>query len=102
MIYLCEVVAQGVQSFGSTLCTQTTSVDIPMTEAMNHNRMYVPSSINGVEQSVEKQYIQGMIVGIEMMEDENHVKPSVVQISKRQEKKRKVQDGHKTTLYAKW
>ena len=23
MIYLCEAVAQGVQSFGSTLCTQT-------------------------------------------------------------------------------
>ena len=23
MIYLCEVVAQGVQSFGSTLCTRT-------------------------------------------------------------------------------
>ena len=80
----------------------TTSVNMPLMEAMNHNRMCVPSSINGVDKSVEKQDIQGTIVGIEMMATENHVKPSVVQISKRQEKKRKVQDGHKTTLYAEW
>ena len=75
---------------------------MPMTEAMNHNRMCVPSSINGAEKSVEKQDIQGTIVGIEMMEAENHVKQSVVQITKRQAKKRKVQDAHKTTLYVKW
>ena len=31
-----------------------TSVDMPMTEAMNHNRMCVPSSINGADKSVEK------------------------------------------------
>ena len=74
-------------------------VDNPMTEAMNHNRMCVPSSINGAQQSVEKQDIQ---VGIEMMEVEIHVRPCVVQITKRQAKKRKFQDGHKTTLYAKW
>jgi len=37
-----------------------------------------------------------------MMEAENHVKPGVVKITKRQAKKRKVQDDHKTTLYAKW
>ena len=78
-----------------------TSVDIPLVETMNHNRMCVPSSINGAEQSVEKQDIQGTIVGIEMMTVENHVKPSVVQITKRQAKKRKFQDGHKTILYAK-
>ena len=79
-----------------------TSVDMPMIEAMNHNRMCVPSSINGVEKSVEKKDIQGTFVGIEIMAAENHVKPSVVQITKKQAKKRKVQDGHKTTLYAKW
>ena len=73
-----------------------------MMKAMNHNRMCVPSSINGAEKIVEKQDIQGTIVGIEMMVAENHVKPSVIQITKRQEKKRKVQDGHKTTFYAKW
>ena len=80
----------------------STSVDIPMTEVMNHNKMCVPSLINGIEKSVEKQDIQGTIVGLEMMVAENHVKPSVVQITKRQAKRRKVQDGHKTTLYAKW
>ena len=77
-----------------------TSVDMPMTRAMNHNRMCVPSSINDVEQSVEKQDIQGTIVGIEMMAAENHVKLSVVQITKRQAKKRKIKEGHKKTLYA--
>ena len=70
-----------------------------MMKAMNHNRMCVPSSINGAEKSVEKQDIQ---VGIEMMAVEIHVRPSVVQITKRQAKKIKVHDGHKTTLYAKW
>ena len=82
-----------------------TSVDMPMTKSTNQNRMCVPSSINDVEKSVEKQDIQGTIVGIEMMATENHVKLSVVQITKRQAKKRKVQDGqdgHKTILYAKW
>ena len=74
---------------------------MPLTEAMNHNRMCVPSSINGAEKRVEKQDIKGTIVDIEMMVAENHVKPSVVEITKRQAKKRKVQDGHKTTLYAK-
>ena len=62
---------------------------MPMTEAMNHNRMCVPSSINGTEQSVEKQDTQGTMVGIEMMEDENHVRSSVVQKTKRQAKKEK-------------
>jgi len=75
---------------------------MPMMEAMNHNRMCVPSSINGADHSGEKQDIQGTVVGIEIMEAENHVKPSVVKITKRQAKKRKVQDDHKTTLYAKW
>ena len=56
---------------------------MPQMEAMNYNRMCVPSSINGAEQSVEKQDIQGTIVGIEMMAAENHVKTSVVQITKR-------------------
>ena len=76
------------------------SVDMPLTEAMNYNRMCVPSSINGTKKSVEKKGIQGTIVGIKMMVAENHVRSSVVQITKRQGKKRKVQDGHKTTLYA--
>jgi len=31
-----------------------TSVDMPMMEAMNHNRMCVPSSINGAKHSGEK------------------------------------------------
>ena len=75
---------------------------MPLTEAMNHNRMCVPSSINGVDKSVEKQDIQGTIVGVEIMAAKNHVKLSVVQITKGQEKKRKFQDGHKTTLNAKW
>ena len=79
-----------------------TSVYMLMTEAMNHNRMCISSSISGTHQSVEKQDIQETIVGIKMMEAENHVKPSVVQIIKRQAKKRKFQDGHKTTLYEKW
>ena len=69
---------------------------------MNHNRMCVPSSIKDIEQIVKKQDIQGKIVGIEMITTKNHVKPSVAQITKRHAKKRKVQDGHKTTLYAKW
>ena len=30
----------------------STSFDMPLTEAMNHNRICVPSSINGAEQSV--------------------------------------------------
>ena len=51
---------------------------------MNHNRMCVPSSINAIEKSVEKQDIQGKNFGIEMMATGNHVKPSVVQITKRQ------------------
>ena len=34
-----------------------TSVDMSLTEAMNHNRMCVPYSINGAEKSVEKQDI---------------------------------------------
>ena len=38
-----------------------TSVDMSMMEAMNHNRMFVPSSINGVDKTVEKQDIQGTI-----------------------------------------
>ena len=29
-----------------------TSADMPLTEAMNHNRMCVPSSISGAQQSV--------------------------------------------------
>ena len=82
-----------------------TSVDMPMIESINHNIICVPSSIKYIEQIVKKQDIQGKIVGIEMMAAENHVKLSVVQITKRQAKKRKVQDGqdgHKTILYAKW
>ena len=79
-----------------------TSVDMPLREAMNHNIMCVQASINGVEKIFEKQDIKGKIVGIEMMAAENHVKPSVVQITKRQAKKRKVQDGHKIILYVKW
>ena len=66
-----------------------TSVVMPMTEAMKHNRMCVPSSINDTDQSAEKQDIQGTIVGIEMMASKNHVKLSVVQITKRQAKKEK-------------
>jgi len=60
------------------------------------------SSINGAKKSGEKQEIQGTVVGIQMMEAGNHIKTCVVNSSKRQTKKRKVQDDHKATLYEKW
>ena len=78
------------------------SVNIPMMEAMNHNRMYVSSSTNGVEKSGAKHKIQGTVVGFKMMEAINHIKIGVVKSNKGQEKKRKVQDHHRETLYAKW
>ena len=37
-----------------------------------------------------------------MMEAENYIKPGVVKIRKRQAKKKKVQNDHQATLYAKW
>ena len=77
------------------------SVIIQMMGNMIHNIMCVSSSINGANQSVEKQVIQGTIVAIQMMEDENHTKNSVGKLGKRHAKKKKTHDESKATLYVK-
>ena len=78
------------------------TVDMSLMESMIHNRRFVSSSINGVEKSGEKQEIKGITLGIQVMEADNHIKTDVIKPSKRQAKKRKVQNYHKATLYAKW
>ena len=66
-----------------------TSIDMPMMEAMTHNKKDVPSSVNGTGQSGEKQEIQGAVVDIQKMDVGNPIKPDVIIRSVRQCKKKK-------------
>ena len=79
-----------------------TIVDMPMMESMIYNKRCVSSSINGAEESGEKQEAQGTILSIQVMEANNHIKTGVVKASKRQAKKRNFQYDQQAKLYAKW
>ena len=78
------------------------AIDMPMMEAMTHNKKSVPSSVNGIGQSGEKQEIQGAVVDIQKMDVGNPTKPNVIIRSVRQDKRKKVLDDRNATLYAKW
>ena len=60
-----------------------------MMEAMTHNKVGVPSSINGAGKSGETQEIQGVVVDFKILEVENYVKFGVTIRSMRQQKKEK-------------
>ena len=66
-----------------------TAIDIPMMEAMNHNKKGVPSQVNGIGQSGEKQEIQGAVVDIQKMDAGNTIKADFIIRSVRQTKKEK-------------
>ena len=78
------------------------SIDIPMMEAMTHNKKGVPSSVNGTWKSGEKQEIQGAVVDIQKMYAGNPIKTDVIIRSVRQGKKKKVLYDQNAKLYAKW
>ena len=50
------------------------AIDMPMMEAMTHNKKGVPSSLNGIRRRGEKQEIQGVPNDINKMESRNHIK----------------------------
>ena len=68
------------------------TIDMPIMEAMHHNKKAVPSSICGTGQSGEKQEIQGSPHDINKMEARNHIKIGANVRTMRQEKKKKVID----------
>ena len=78
------------------------AIDIPMMEAMTHNKKGFSSSVNGTGKSGEIQEIQGAVVDIQKMDAGNPIKTDVIVRSVRQAKKKKVLDDRNATLYAKW
>ena len=63
--------------------------DMPMKEAMTHNKKGVPYSVNGTGQSGEIQEIQGAVVDIQKTDAGNPIKTDVIIRSVRQAKKKK-------------
>jgi hypothetical protein len=78
------------------------AIDMPVMEAITHNKKGVPSSVNGTGQSGEKQEIQGAVVDIQKMDVGIPINTDVIIRSVRQAKKKKVLDDQNATLYAKW
>ena len=78
------------------------SIDMPMMEAMTHNKKGVPSSANGTRQSGEKKEIHRAVVDIQKMDAGNPIKTYVNIRSVKQAKKKKILDDRNSTLYAKW
>ena len=62
---------------------------MPIMEAMTHNKKGVPSLINGIGQSGEKQKIQGALHDIKKMEVGNPIKIGVIIRKYETRKKRK-------------
>ena len=78
------------------------AIDMPMMEAMTHNKKGVPSLVNGTGKSGEKQEIHGAVVYIQKMDAGNPIKPDVIIRNVRQAKNKKFLYDQNATLYAKW